>query len=145
MVQFSFYLFLANVFCIVYLMNSGEEYSRNYARLAQTNFALMKIQFFIMALCYIGLCYSVIRSAELLESINLAIKVQLSKAEYWLLAGGYIFIHFLWGSHFIDLSIRAHIYKHSKSGVYNTRVKRVLANLYNFIFSPSYKHKHNGN
>lgn len=134
MVQFSFYLFIANIICIMYLMSSGEEYSRNYAGIAQTNFAFMKVQFLVMALCYIGLAYSCIAHSDLLESINTELKKSTSSKGYMLIVLCYVCIHLLWCTHFIDLSVRAHIYNHSKNGYYSTKITRVFSSIFHSIF-----------
>lgn len=134
MIQFSFYLFVANIICIMYLMSSGEEYSRNYAGIARTNFAFMKGQFLVMALCYLGLAYSCIAQHDLLEYVNNEIKRSTGSHGYTLIVMCYVTIHMLWCSHFIDLCIRAHIYNHSKSGYYSTRLTRFITHIIHSIF-----------
>jgi len=76
------------------------------------------------------LAYGVIANNEILEGINYALKSNLQGYSYYLFVGGYVLIHAIWGSHFVDLSIRAHIFKHSKKGAYSTRVSRLLTSLF---------------
>jgi len=127
MVQFSFYIFLTHLACIVYLMNSGEKFIIQFAKSAGLTHFLLKIQFFIMSMCYIGLMYSCIANAEFYEQIIEFAKANLGRLEYIMAVWLYVVIHLLWCTHFVDLSIRAHIYKHSKNGYYSTRVSRFLA------------------
>lgn len=140
MIQFSFYVFLTHLICIVYLMNSGEEFIIQFAKSAGLTHTLLKIQFFIMSLCYVGLAYSCIAQHDTYAFLLAVLKKQLNPVDYFLSICLYAVIHLLWCTHFIDLSVRAHIYKHSRSGVYNTAVKRLLQRIFNIIFSPSQKH-----
>lgn len=140
MIQFSFYVFVTHLICIVYLMNSGEEYIIQFAKSAGLTHTLLKVQFFVMSICYIGLAYSCIAQSDVYEFILTIAKKQLSTVDYFLSVFLYVIIHVLWCTHFIDLSVRAHIYKHSKTGVYNTATKRLLLRIINNIFSPSKKH-----
>jgi len=140
MIQFSFYVFVTHLICIVYLMNSGEEYIIQFAKSAGLTHTLLKVQFFVMSICYIGLAYSCIAPSDVYEFILTIAKKQLSTADYFLSVFLYVIIHVLWCTHFIDLSVRAHIYKHSKTGAYNTATKRLLLRIINNIFSPSKKH-----
>jgi len=140
MIQFSFYVFVTHLICIVYLMNSGEEYIIQFAKSAGLTHSLLKVQFFVMSICYIGLAYSCIAQSDVYEFILTIAKKQLSTVDYFLSVFLYVIIHVLWCTHFIDLSVRAHIYKHSKTGVYNTATKRLLLRIINNIFSPSKKH-----
>jgi len=140
MIQFSFYVFVTHLICIVYLMNSGEEYIIQFAKSAGLTHSLLKVQFFVMSICYIGLAYSCIAQSDVCEFILTIAKKQLSTVDYFLSVFLYVIIHVLWCTHFIDLSVRAHIYKHSKTGVYNTATKRLLLRIINNIFSPSKKH-----
>lgn len=140
MIQFSFYVFVTHLICIVYLMNSGEEYIIQFAKSAGLTHTLLKVQFFVMSICYIGLAYSCIAQSDVYEFILTIAKKQLSTVDYFLSVFLYVIIHVLWCTHFIDLSMRAHIYKHSKTGVYNTATKRLLLRIINNIFSPSKKH-----
>lgn len=142
MVQFSFYIFLIHLSCIVYLMNSGEGFIIQFAKSARMTHLLLKIQFFIMAMCYVGLMYSCIANAEFYETIISYAKRNLGQLEYIMAIWLYIIIHLLWCTHFVDLSIKAHIYKHSKSGVYSTRFTRFLSSFIHLIYKKS---KHNGN
>jgi len=130
MVQFSFYIFFTHLACIVYLMNSGEAYIASFAKSAGLTHLLLKVQFFIMSMCYIGLMYSCIANATFYEEIVRYAQTNLGKLEYVLATWLYIVIHLLWCTHFIDLSVRAHIFKHSKKGVYSTRVSRLLTSLF---------------
>lgn len=139
MVQFSFYIFFTHLACIVYLMNSGEKFIIQFAKSAGMTHLLLKIQFFIMSMCYIGLMYSCIANADFYEQVLYYAKQSLGKLEYVLAVWLYIVIHLLWCTHFVDLSIRAHIYKHSKSGYYSTRVSRFLISIFKT------KQQHNGN
>ncbi len=134
MVQFSFYLFLLNIFSILYLMTSGEEYSRNYANIANTNFAFMKVQFLVMAMCYIGLAYSCLAYNDVLVGVIAIIKAYTSILGYSITVLCYVAIHVLWASHFIDLCFRAHVFNHSKSGRYSTAITRILNNIIHSIF-----------
>ena len=145
MIQFSFYVFITHLICIVYLMNSGEEYVIQFAKSAGLTHLLLKVQFFIMSLCYIGLAYSCLAQHDLFTMIISFAKASLTRGEYYLSIGIYVLIHLLWCTHFVDLSVRAHVYKHSKSGVYDTKVKRLLVRLFNYFFSSTQKSKHNGN
>lgn len=140
MIQFSFYVFVTHLSCIVYLMNSGEEYIIQFAKSAGLTHTLLKVQFFVMSLCYIGLAYSCVAQNDIYEFVLTIAKKQLSTVDYFLSVFLYVIIHVLWCTHFIDLSVRAHIYKHSKTGVYNTATKRLLLRIINNIFSPSKKH-----
>lgn len=145
MIQFSFYVFLTHLICIVYLMNSGEEFIIQFAKSAGLTHLLLKVQFFIMSVCYIGLAYSCLAQHDLYQALINAAKLKLSAFDYFVSICLYVAIHLLWCTHFIDLSVRAHIYKHSKSGVYNTFVKRILVKAFNYIFSQRQKSNHNGN
>ena len=137
-------MFLTHLCCIIYLMNSGEEFIIQFAKSAGLTHTLLKIQFFIMSMCYVGLAYSCVAQHDIYQMILDIAKQRLSLVDYWLGIVLYIVIHLLWCTHFIDLSVRAHVYKHSKSGVYSTMVTRTFLKIIHFLFSHIVKSKHNG-
>lgn len=143
MVQFSFWVFVTHLSCIIYLMNSGEEFIIQFAKSAGLTHTLLKVQFFIMSMCYIGLAYSCVSQNDFYEHLLAIMKGHLSPFDYFLSVTLYILIHVLWCSHFIDLSIRAHVYKHSIRGHYDTALLRFIKKTYRLIFSSNtQKSKH---
>lgn len=140
MVQVSFWVFVLNIICILYLMNSGEEYSRKMAKDTMLSFAVMKGQFFLMALCYMALCYGIISNSSYLEMLLHAIQRDITFVEYYLLIGGYVLIHLIWAVHFLDLSLRAHVYKYSKKGYYESFISKFVFKLINIFHLKQKKH-----
>lgn len=140
MIQISFWVFVLNIVCILYLMNSGEEYSRKFATDTMLSFAVMKGQFFLMALCYMALCYGIVSNGTYLEWLMEEIKKEISPVEYYLLIGGYVLVHLIWAVHFVDLSLRAHVYKYSKKGYYESALSRIAFKLINIFHLTQKKH-----
>lgn len=129
MVVFSFYVFVTHLLCIIYLMNSGEDFVKNFAKSAGMTHMLLKIQFFIMAMCYVGLAYSCVAQGDLYDYILAIVKKSVTPLDYTLAVTLYVIIHLLWCTHFIDLVVRAHIFTHSKKGHYESAITRLLQKL----------------
>lgn len=139
-IQFSFYVFVTHLLCIIYLMNSGEDFIKLFAKNSGLSHMLFKVQFFIMGLCYTGLAYSCVANNDLYVDLLRQARAYLSYADYSLAITLYVVIHVLWCTHFLDLAVRAHIHTHSKSGKYETAVTRMLQRLCGFLSLKSKKY-----